>query len=35
MGEAIIVVYQAFRDTQEVGHNCVSVGFTAEFMRCP
>ena len=24
-----------FRDTQEGGHNCISVGATTEFIRCP
>ena len=33
-GETSVVVYRALRDTREGGHICISVGATAEFIRC-
>ena len=34
VGEAISKVYRALQDTQEGGHSCISIGITAEFIRC-
>ena len=33
--KAIAKVYRALRGTREGGCGCVSIGFTAEFIRCP
>ena len=32
--EAIAEVYRALQDTREGGHSCVSIGITAESIRC-
>ena len=34
-GGTIAEVYRALRDNQEGGYSCISVGFIAEFIRCP
>ena len=35
VGETIVEVYRALRDTQEGGYGCISVGFTAKLVGCP
>ena len=34
VGEVVIEVYRALRDTQEGGHSCVLVGITSELIKC-
>ena len=35
MGEAIVKIQDALRDTREGGNNYISVGITTEFIECP